>query len=61
MYIFSYSIGLKNIIFYIIAVHGEDLKKLFSAPAIQHLISCKPMREIHSSKNIYQPGTLRKV
>ena len=40
---------------------GKDLKEMFSTPTIQHFINCKPMCEVYCDKEIYQPGTLRKV
>ena len=40
---------------------GEDLKMLFSTPAVQHFMNSTPLHKLHCNKTIYQPGTLKKV
>ena len=40
---------------------GEDLITFFNTPAIQQFVNGIPARETLSVKQIYQPGTLRKV
>lgn len=40
---------------------GKDLETLFLTPTVQHFLNSTPMRELHSDKVIYQPGTLRMV
>lgn len=52
---------MSNVINLYLSRCGEDLKKLFLTPTIQHFINCIPMRELQLHKLIYQPGTLRKV
>ena len=40
---------------------GEELKDFLSKSYVEHYFSRKPMKEIHSQKDIHQPGQLRKV
>ena len=47
-YIFMLSSGLYRC--------GENLKRVFSSPMIQHFLNGTPMRELHSENIIYQKG-----
>ena len=56
---------LKNIltnIFFIFSMQASDnLLKLAEDPKVQHFLNNVPMKESMSDKDIYQPGSLRKV
>ena len=40
---------------------SDNLLKLAEDPKVQHFLNNVPMKESMSDKDIYQPGSLRKV
>ena len=62
--IYKISVNQKLIIVYAYSLQyraGEDLVKLYNSPEVQRFLNGLPMKELQSSKEIYQHGVLRKV